>query len=530
MIRALAIAFVVAACSGPQISGTACNDDKDCNLFNAQGRCESTGWCSFPDETCASGHRYSPGAGDGFGNACVDGAATCGAKDQACCGTGVCGANLTCATEVGTCQCGASGQPCCDGTMCGTGLFCGAGAVCGSSEVLQAAVGAGHACVLFTDNSVACWGYDWKPFAGVPGKGDSVIASARPTAIAGANDIVELRAAEMHTCGRKLDGTLWCWGHNEDGQLGNAMNANSKVAVQVSGLSNVTLFDGGRTHTCALGTFNTMSGLWCWGRGGEGNPRSATQPTGKLGNNSSADSNVPVKVDLTTAAAMGQTVKSLSTGAYHSCIVMSDNKTWCWGRNANGELGNGTTTPSKVPVEVGYAAITIPSGVTVDQVSCSDGRRKQGSTCILLSNGTVYCWGANSVGELGDGTTATTPRMAPSTAVNTSGMGGVKIVQIVAAQFAKCARTDDASIWCWGQNKNGIIGIDDPMQTNHPMPVKVNVLSTVTHVDMSHRLVCAVDSAKQLYCWGTNRRGQALAIPPTTESEGLVLQPTRVMF
>jgi alpha-tubulin suppressor-like RCC1 family protein len=527
VIRACVLALLLVACDGPTISGTTCNDDKDCNLFNAQGRCESTGYCSFPDETCASGQRYTTGASSELAGTCVDGASQCGAKDQTCCGASVCAANLTCVTEASTCQCGASGQPCCDGTTCGAGLHCGNGALCGTSEVAQVAAGAGHACALFADHTVMCWGYDYKPYASTAGVGEAVIASATPIPITGATDIDELRAAEMHTCGRKLDGTLWCWGHNENGQLGDGTTTHSRAAVQVAGLTNVSLFDGGSRHTCAVGTYNGVAGLWCWGRGGEAG-HNATGPTGKLGNNSSADSKMPVRVDLSAAASAGQTVKSLSTGSYHSCVVMSDDKTWCWGRNANGELGNGATTPTKVPVQVSYAGITIPPGITVDQVSCSDGRKKTNSTCMLLSNGTVYCWGANAKSELGDG--GTVQRTTPSTPVNVTALGAVKIVELGAASLAKCARTDDGSVWCWGENRNGILGINDGAITVRATPVKVNAISTAARLDMSHKLACVVDTANHLLCWGTNRRGQAGAKAPTSAADSVVLEPTQVRF
>ena len=524
MKRALILVALV-ACEGPTITGTTCDDDKDCNLFNVQGRCEPTGYCSFPDPSCASGQRYAPGGE--FDNACVDGPTACGGKDQACCGTSVCAANLVCVIEQGTCQCGGAGQPCCDGTTCSTGLRCGTDATCSSSEVEQVAAGAGHACVLFADRTVACWGYDYKPYPTTQGVGDAVIASTTPVEIAGATDVAELRAAEMHTCARKMDNTLWCWGHGENGQLGNGANQHSLAAVQVAGLTNVTMFDGGRTHSCALGNYNGSAGLWCWGRGGIQN-RMAAGTTGRLGNGSAADSNLPVRVDLTGATAAGQMVRSLSTGAYHSCVVMSDNNVWCWGRNANGELGNNATAPSTVPVQVNFASITIPNGVTVDQVSCSDGRRKQGSTCIRLSNGTVYCWGANARGELGDG--GTVQRLTPSLAVNTTALGTAKIVQLASSQWAKCGRTDGGSVWCWGENKNGIVGINAGMASNVLTPQAAMGLTEAAQLDMSHYLACTVTTGKQLYCWGTNRRGQATARGPITSMNKMVLAPTLVAF
>jgi alpha-tubulin suppressor-like RCC1 family protein len=530
--RVVVLALALAACDGPTISGTTCNDDKDCNLFNTQGTCEATGFCSFPDIACPSGKRYGPGEGT-MSDTCVDGAATCGNKGQACCGSGVCAANLACVAataESATCECGAAGEPCCDGTTCDSGLRCGASATCSSSEVLQVAAGAGHACVLFGDHTVSCWGHDWKPYPGYPGRGDAVMAYSTPTAIEGATDIQDLRAGEFHTCGTKSDKTLWCWGHNDNGQLGNGTTTHSTRAVQVTGLTNVTLFDAGRLHTCAVASNNGTAGLWCWGRGGNGAPHSATQTTGRLGNGSSADSSVPVKVDLSQAAAAGQTIKSLSVGGYHTCIVMSDSKVWCWGRNTNGELGNTTTTPSTVPVLVSLGGITIPANVTVDEVKTSDGRRKEDSTCIRLSDGTTYCWGANARGELGDGTTSTTARTAPTTAVDTSVLGGAKFVQLASAMWAKCARTDTGDVWCWGRNKNGIVGINDGNLTNVTRPTKALNLAGITQLEMSHMLACAVDGNHQLFCWGTNHRGQAKAKPPADATDAVVVQPTKIAF
>jgi alpha-tubulin suppressor-like RCC1 family protein len=147
---------------------------------------------------------------------------------------------------------------------------------------------------------------------------------------------------------------------------------------------------------------------------------------------------------------------------------------------------------------------------------------------MLLSNGTVYCWGANQQSELGDG--GVVQRTAPSTPVNIAALGAVKIVELASAQLAKCGRTDDGSIWCWGENKNGILGINDGNVIVRATPVKANVLSTAAQLDMSHKVACVVDTASQLFCWGTNRRGQASAKAPTTTEDSVVLEPTQIQF
>ncbi|MBA3542742.1 MAG: hypothetical protein H0T79_24205 [Deltaproteobacteria bacterium] len=533
-MRLLAIGWLIAAtaCSGPTITATTCATASDCNLFNVAGTCEATGFCSFPDATCAGGSRYSPGAGDELANTCIGGPSACGAKDEVCCGASTCGPDLTCVGEIEsarTCECGALGEACCDGTTCASGLACSAG-TCASSTVLQVAVGAGHVCALRVDKTVWCWGFDWKAYpSGTPGLGASVIASPTPERIAGLDDVAEIAAGEMHTCARKADSTLWCWGHNENGQLGNGTTTHSKIAIQVPGLTGVMRFAGGRLHTCAVGSYLGAAGVWCWGRNGQGGHATSTAipNLGRLGNGTVTDSAMPVAVDLTVAAAAGQTVKALSTGGYHSCVVLSDNAVWCWGRNTSSELGDGTTTPSSVPVKVDLSGITpLPIGVGIEEVSCSDGRRNPASTCIRFGNGAVHCWGHGTDGELGDGLGASraTPTIALSTGL------GAKPVQLAAGQGARCARLDDGEITCWGTNQNGVLGVGVGGNTRFTTPSHTQVISGATQLDMSHHSACAVDGMGRLYCWGTNKRGQAMGRQPADEAESRVLEPYLVTF
>jgi alpha-tubulin suppressor-like RCC1 family protein len=542
-----ALLSLVACVRPSKVVGVTCNDAADCVLATTSGTCESTGYCSYPDDGCTGGQRYSPGAGDGLGGTCVGAAGTCGGKDQPCCGD-ICGANLACDATAMTCVCGDDGEPCCGGNVCSANAACGedklcacggigepccggtscdAGVTCSagtcSAGATQIAVGAGHACALRPDGNVWCWGSDWKPWAQKnPGVLNPIIASLAPKRVAGLTDVAEVRAAELHTCARKLDGTLWCWGHNEAGQLGNGTNTSSPLPVQVMGLSNVTLFDGGRHHTCAVGSYNGMQGLWCWGRNGRGNKAGAMfdQTMSRLGNDAFTDSNVPVAVDLSMAAAAGQTVRALSTGSYYSCVVMSDNKVWCWGKGNNGQLGNGGTTSSKVPVQVNLAGVTLPAGATIDEVSCADGNGyKNASTCMRISTGAVYCWGRAS--ELGDGSTV--QRNAPTAPVTMTALGSATFKQIASAAEVHCGLSTAGDVWCWGFNQTGILGINDGTNTTtRTTPAKTLVLTGATQLDMSHRTACAIAGQEQLWCWGANKRGIVLG------AGARVLQPTRV--
>jgi alpha-tubulin suppressor-like RCC1 family protein len=522
------IAIAIAGCSGPTVDGTACSGDGECNLFNVRGTCETTGFCSYPDSTCTEGRRYAPGAGDELGGTCLGGELACGHLAEACCGVDTCGPDLAC--TAGRCSCGAAGEPCCGGASCGVGLACGDGA-CSSAAVEQVAVGVGHVCALRSDSSVWCWGFDFKPFPfSAPGAGVSVIESAKPAPIPGAIDFVELRAGDHHTCGKKSDNTLACWGHNERGQLGDGTQISTPVPVTVTGLTNVTQFDAGRIHTCALGSFQGTAGLWCWGRNGEkGNaPNSTTNPNlGRLGNGTTADSLTPVAVDLSQVTAGGATIKAMSAGGYHSCVVASNNKVWCWGRNNQGQLGDGSLVDTKAPVAVDLSALTIPNGVTIDEVSCGRDKKKEDSTCLRMSNGTIACWGNGTFGELGDG--GIVDHTKPTTTV-VAGTFAAKPTRLASGQNARCALTDAGTVFCWGRNQNGLLGAGLTSFGNFSLPVKANTTGTIKQLSMSHHTACAVDSDGAVWCWGTNTRAQAKARLPKDQTDRATINPFRITF
>jgi len=551
MMRAWLVLFLVGCEGASHVAGVACSGDADCKLGDVTGKCESTGFCSYPDATC-DGNRYGPGAGSGLSETCVTGPATCGAKDQACCANMLCGTNLACtastmtctcgdkdgpccdgttcganlACEAGACTCGALGDPCCGGSTCNTGLTC-SGGTCGGS-VLAIATGEGHMCALRSDHSVSCWGFDWKPYASdVIGMSTPVIASHTPFTIPGLSDVEAIRAGGKHTCARKTDGTLWCWGHNENGQLGDGTTTSSVTAVQVAGLTGVTLFDAGFVHTCAVGMYMGTQGVWCWGHGTMGSHASKLRDPnmGRLGNGDLLDHLTPTRVDLTAATSGGQTVRSLSTGLHHTCVALSDKTVWCWGANAQGQLGNGNTTSTKVPVAADLSGVTIPVGVTIEEVAVTKAH-SSGVTCLRLSNGAVYCWGDGIHGEFGDGTSISpTPpaaRLTPTTPVTTTSLGSATFVQLAAGGAFVCGRDSSGAVWCWGFGYMGALGNNS--QGDQTAPVQVMNLTGATQLDVGHRNACAIDGASQLFCWGNNRRSRMTnALPP-----GAVLTATKV--
>ena len=175
-------------------------------------------------------------------------------------------------------------------------------------------------------------------------------------------------AARSHVCVLKIDGTVWCWGDNSMGELGNNSTTQSNVPVQVTGLTGVTTIGaGGYNHTCALKADGTV---WCWGN----------NASGELGDGTTTERHSPTQVTGLT----GVSVIATTTSFYGTCVLKTDGTVWCWGQNGVGELGDGTVTNRLTPVQV-----TGLTGVSVVSTSNS-------TVCALKIDGTVWCWGSNS--------------------------------------------------------------------------------------------------------------------------------------
>ena len=181
------------------------------------------------------------------------------------------------------------------------------------------------------------------------------------------------------------DGRAYCWGANYGGQLGNNTATNSSVPVPVdtSGVladKTITAITAGGVHTCAVADGQA----YCWGRNSRGNS----------GNNSTTDSSVPVAVD-TSGVLAGKTVTAITAGRYHTCAV-ADGRAYCWGYNDSGELGNSSTRRSRVPVAVASGVL---AGKSVTAITAG------GHHSCAVADGQAYCWGRNAMGQLGNNST-----------------------------------------------------------------------------------------------------------------------------
>jgi alpha-tubulin suppressor-like RCC1 family protein len=241
----------------------------------------------------------------------------------------------------------------------------------------------------------------------------------------------------LSSCALLNTGAVKCWGQNAYGQLGDATLTQSATPVDVSGLSyGVTAIESGFYHVCALLNSGAVK---CWGLNSDG----------RLGDGTITSRSTPVDV---TGLSSG--VTAISAGYYQTCALLNTGAVKCWGGNSNGQLGNGTTTQSTTPVDV--------TGLSSGVVAISSGGMHN---CALLNTGAVKCWGSNTNGQLGNGTTtqSTTP-------VDVTGLSsGVSSISV--GYQHNCALTNTGALKCWGYNLYGQIGDGTITQRNTPVDV-----------------------------------------------------------
>jgi alpha-tubulin suppressor-like RCC1 family protein len=372
-----------------------------------------------------------------------------------------------------------------DGTHCGacgnactTGQYCLSG-VCTAGSVATVASGNDHVCAIRGTGTVWCWGYNvWGQL------GDGTTATRLVLGqVRGITNAVEVAASGGTSFARLADGTVVGWGlHFGAGELGDgSMTPTRPTPVAVVGLRDIVDISGGWAHTCAVGRDGRV---WCWGY----------NAYAQLGDGSTANRVAPGLVAGITNAV------EVSAGYLHSCARLRTGEVVCWGYNVHGMLGDGTTMTRSTPVAV-------PGINTAVEVTCGTAH-----TCARLADGTVRCWGYNAYGQLGDGTATT--RLVPGVVVGlsnavelTTGIDVWRPDGSGSALDRTCARLADRTVRCWGYNGYG--GIGDGSTTGRLVPTPVLGLTDAVELAKGGRFhTCARRADRTLMCWGYNGSGQ----------------------
>ncbi|MFY9489080.1 MAG: hypothetical protein WAP35_10370 [Solirubrobacterales bacterium] len=335
----------------------------------------------------------------------------------------------------------------------------------------QISLGDSHTCATTTDDTAKCWGLN---SSGQLGNGGGSMQTVPVTVNGLISSTASIGAGGKHSCAVTLAGGAECWGYGVNGQLGNGGVSNAMFATPVSGLaSGVDSIDGGDFHTCAL---TTAGGVKCWGSG----------TVGSLGTGSNTSATTPADV---SGLASGAT--KLSVGGRHTCALTTAGGVKCWGYNAFGQLGNGTTNNSNTPVDV----VGLTSGVTA---IAAGGLH----TCAIVGSGGVKCWGYNRSGQLGIGSVVDSP-----VAVPLSGMGS-QTASIAAGLQHTCAIRTNGVLLCWGNNLNGQLGLGTYNKHSKATRVAGFESGGAASVALGRSHTCAVTTSNEAKCWGNGASGQ----------------------
>lgn len=317
----------------------------------------------------------------------------------------------------------------------------------GHDTAIQVATGATHTCALTSAGTVSCWG----PSNGEGQLGNGSIGrdyTTYPSRVVGLPDsITAITAGEYHTCALASDHTVWCWGLNEEGELGNQSTTSSGTPVKVKDLNNVIAIEAGDRITCAVvgaSPTATSGAAQCWGA----NDRHL------LGDGSTVD----YRLTPQNVTGLSSGVTSISLGLTHACATTVSGTAQCWGRGLSGELGNGQQKNSRTPVAVRLTGVTM---IAAGRGGIDSG----GETCAKTAAGPVWCWGS---GYLGDGTKRTAVSMVKVTGLSSN-------VSTITLGDIACA-VDNGAAKCWGPNSVRQLG--DGTKTNRLTPTAVKGLTS----------------------------------------------------
>lgn len=381
----------------------------------------------------------------------------------------------------------------CTTTTCGAGMLDGAAVVAAAKARIDG--GTYHTASVKSDGTVWTWGYNGNGQLGGGTVGATVSA---PVQLAGLSEMATATAGGYHTVAAKQDGTVWAWGYNANGRVGDGTTVQKTAPVQVTGLSNVIEVVAGDSHTLALKSDGTV---WAWGY----------NFFGQLGVGSFdfTDRKTPVQV-------MGLTnVVAIAAGGKGSMALKADGTVWVWGSyknnmhstiSADWTATGGASGPYPVPGLANVVAITAGGSSTTGT--------NADVSLALTDDGSLYAWGSNDWGELGQGTAGSSGAKALPTLV--TAMSGKTILNMATSGYHVVALTDDGKQWSWGlgysgQLGDGLSGNEAGQSYYHYAAAPITSATSLTNVldiAVSAGSTMALNADLTYSAWGSNAGGQ----------------------
>ena len=322
-------------------------------------------------------------------------------------------------------------------------------------------------CVVLNSGSINCWGNN---SSGQLGNG-TYDNSLAPVAVSGITNATAITSGDSSTCALLADATVRCWGTNGDLDLGVPDISNSNVPVQPTGLTNVVQISGSDYGYCALIAGGTVK---CWGA------------------NSSDQFNQGSSDDVGTPATVPglENVVKVQSAPDNVCALIADGSVKCSGTNSDGEIGTGSTSGNLPPTQVSAvsSAVDIAAGNEF--------------ACALISDGTVKCWGENDDNELGNNLPDVEEDATPKAVTGLTGA-----VAIASTYSSTCALIADRSLRCWGANYSGQLGDGTTVERYVPV-APIGVGSVQSLFTVGEDTACVIVTGGELVCWGANYNGQ----------------------
>jgi alpha-tubulin suppressor-like RCC1 family protein len=390
-----------------------------------------------------------------------------------------------------------------DGLSCGCpGETCKSGTCSPKMRVLTADAGETHTCASLDDGTVRCWGsssFGGNLGQGRLGNGPDGLDSATPVVAPGATCGRAMTLSTNHTCCINAPGRA-CWGEDFKGELGDGKTAIVTAPHTLTDPDGLETIVSGFRHTCGL----TGAGvLWCWGYNGNGN----------LGTGSTADfENQPVQI--------GSGYAQVAAGGDHTCAVTATGAVQCWGLNDSNELGVPGKFSIPTPVRAGCDMGSSAEACFTDYIAVGAGAFH---TCAIRKSGKLYCWGGNLNGQLGIGPpTSSYQEPVPHAVVSDETWA-----EVDGGHSYSCGLTTDGTLYCWGLNEDRELGIPEQDLVTTPTKVEVDAPDGFRSLGLGQYHACAIRADRTLWCWGRNSDGQ-VGIGRKTSLP--VTRPTRVCF